>query len=361
MLELVRRRRWTAALVTGAVALTAVVTFLATRSTATPDLPAISPERLVTSAIRAAERNEPISGMASLHLDLGLPDLPSTSGVTPTGPLGVLTTLAGDHDLRVWKSADGVRVAELLPAAERAIFASRTTGVWLWDSTDLSAYHVLPPGLHDGPTVGPAPRLDPSSLAAKAVAAITPTTAVSVGTARMVAGRPAYALVLEPRTDQTLVGSVEVDIDAVTRRALRVAVTPRGGTAPAVESAFTSVSFDPIDPSTFEFTPPPGSHVSDLDLGRGHAPPHVDGGEGDGPSVTDVRHFGQGWAAIVAVHIKSLKSVHGTESIDQITSLLPYSGPLLSVRLSQRADGTVWLLAGMVPQSSLERVVQRLP
>jgi hypothetical protein len=76
-----------------------------------------------------------------------------------------------------------------------------------------------------------------------------------------VAGRDAYTLTLEPRTDQTLVGKVEVDIDAHTWLPLRAAVFARGAAGPAVSAGFTSVDFGPIDPSIYHFTPPPGTKV----------------------------------------------------------------------------------------------------
>ena len=44
----------------------------------------------------------------------------------------------------------------------------------------------------------------------------------------------------------------------------------------------------------------------------------------------------------------------------EIAKLLPYSGPLLSVRLLDRGRHG-WLLAGMVPQPALARVEPRLP
>ncbi|MFN2544098.1 MAG: outer membrane lipoprotein carrier protein LolA [Actinomycetota bacterium] len=359
MLALVRRRKGTAALAALVVATASITTVLATRSTAAPNLPPISATRLVSEAIAAVERNGPVHGDASVHIDLGLPSLPSSGYGPQTGPLSVLAELAGDHSLRVWKSPDGVRIADLLPAAERAVFA--TAGdLWLWNSTQMTAVHVLPPAGGTGPTDGPAPRLDPSSLAARALDAITPTTAVSVGTARMVAGRPAYALVLEPRTDETLVGQVEVDVDADTFTPLRLAVTPRGGTTPALESTYTSVSFDPIDPSVFEFTPAPGVHVKEIRLPgeHSHQGEAAMGWTGAPPTV---RTFGEGWTSTVAIRLPTESAPHaGRQQLRDIEQLLPYSGPLLSVRMAERA-GSTWILAGMVPQSALERVEQRLP
>src|SRR5205823_5723608 len=82
----------------------------AARPSPAPDLPAVGVKRLVASAIRAASRHRPISGTATTHVDLGLPDVPSTEGGPGTGPLAVLSGFSGDHTLRVWASRDGLRV-----------------------------------------------------------------------------------------------------------------------------------------------------------------------------------------------------------------------------------------------------------
>ena len=334
-------------------AVLAVTTFLATRSTAAPDLPAISAEQLVTKTLTTLEHNGPIHGDAQVHLDLGLPSLPTADYGTPEGPAQVLGELSGDHSLRVWKSADGFRLAELLPAAERDVYASRATGVWLWDSTEMTAYRVTGPAQHEAH--GEPPRMDPTSLANKSLQAITETTNVSVGTARSVAGRDAYALVLEPKTADTLVGKVEIDIDAETFHPLRAAIYARGATTPAIESTYTNVSYASIDPSTFEFTPPPGAHVATTPEGRGLSPAND---QHDRVAPTDARALGHDWTSMAAVRIE--KTSHENYQLNELFDLLPYSGPLLSARLVPRANH-FWIVMGMVPQSVLERVEPRLP
>src|SRR5439155_18457066 len=83
----------------------------------------------------------------------------------------------------------------------------------------------------------------------------------SVGGTARVAGRAAYVLVVEPRTSATLVGRIEVSIDAESHLPLRVAVFARGAGAPAISAGFTAVGFGPIPPRTFAFSPPPGATV----------------------------------------------------------------------------------------------------
>ena len=60
--------------------------------------------------------------------------------------------------------------------------------------------------------------------AAQAIAAITPTTKVSVDDTARVAGRPVYQLVLEPKDTRSLIGKVTIAVDSETSVPLRVQV-----------------------------------------------------------------------------------------------------------------------------------------
>jgi len=362
MLETARRYRKSTTAGAAVLAAVLVVGLLAARGRSAPALPRVSAKSLLASAIRAVSRNGPVSGTATVHLDLGLPQIPSTGEGPGTGPLATLSELSGDHTLRVWRSRAGVRIAEILPAAERAVFATRRS-LWLWDSTDLTATHVLPRSTNAmaEPGAQPAGRLDPEAMAAKALRAITPSTKVTVGAPIRVARRAAYPLFLHPRTSKTLVGTVEIDLDGSTRLPLRVAITPRGGSHPAISDGFDSVSFVSIDPSMFSFTPPPGSKVKTKQapsLGTERAAPGARSGY---PAPPAVRTFGRGWATIVAVRMPSLSEIAAKhQTLKELVRLLPYSGPLLSVRLVDGVDHS-WVVAGLVPQSALAAVASRLP
>jgi hypothetical protein len=350
-----RQRKRTILATVGACAIGAAIaaTLVAASPSPAPNLPSTGPKALIASVLRRASHPIAVSGTATTHVDLGLPQLPAISAGPVSGALGVLDDFSGDHTLRIWSSPDGVRVAELLPAAERAVFAT-THAVWLWDSDTLTAYHVEAPsgagaGTHDE---GPA-QLDPNGMAGKALHAIGPSTRVWVGTPATVAGRPVYPLLLAPRTSATLVGRIEIDVDSQTRTVLRVAVTPRGAASPALSTQFTDVSFDPIDPSVFQFTPPPGATVKPFSIPTGSHRTTT------GHSAPAVRTFHRGWAEVVAVRVPA-RVLTTNRTAREIAKLLPYSGPLLSVRLEDRGTRT-WLLAGMVPQSSLLAAASSLP
>jgi hypothetical protein len=220
----------------------------------------------------------------------------------------------------------------------------------------MSAVHLGFPGMNLGqgaPPVYQAGVGDADILrsAQRALETLAPYAKVSVITASTVAGRPAYELVLTPISTLTLIGRIAVAIDAETRLPLRFQVFPRGSDAAAIEAGFTNVSFDPIDPSMYSFTPPPGATVRQaadvIAEARGRA-------DGDGrPPVSDPRTFGRGFDLRVAVRLDSpLPEGAGM--------LLPYAGPLLSAITVER-DGQTWLLAGPVSVATLEKDADSLP
>lgn len=120
----------------------------------------------------------------------------------------------------------------------------------------------------------------PEDLASRLLAAMDSSTAVTVGPDVDVAGRAAYNLVLEPRTQGTLVGKAAIAVDGETGLPLRVSVTARGQAEPAFEAGFTRLSLDVPDDSLFSFVPPPGATVKELQLPWMQHWPVMPGGPG---------------------------------------------------------------------------------
>jgi hypothetical protein len=331
---------------------------------APPELPGISPERLIQSTLAAMSRNGPISGDVTAHLDLGVPRLVEADAGSAAGPI---TSLFGDHHLKVWRSADGVRVADLLRTAERGLFVSKTDA-WMWDSETFTARHLGPfpthtpdPARSSGGAAHLMEMMDPAELARWGLEAVSPGTSVSLGPPDRVAGRPVYVLVLRPRTAGTLVERMEVAVDAENRLPLRVALHSRHGGAAPVLVEFTSVSFDPIDPETFEFVPPPGAAVEEAGRGAVESPDEIAAPNSPRGPQGPPRVFGEAWATVVAFPLGHPgPPPPGSGEASQLVGLLPFSGPLFSVRLVERA-GSSWLLFGAVPQPSLAAVERQLP
>ncbi|WP_235046806.1 LolA family protein [Arthrobacter nitrophenolicus] len=180
------------------------------------------------------------------------------------------------------KAKARVQVVDRL--AERDI-VRRGNDVWFYSSKDNSTAHLTLPSfasdlpLYVPPTAGPqdpnVPPAEPDNpggmhthtpadIAGLLLAKVEPSTAVSVGEDVDVAGRTAYNLVLEPRTDATVVGKVAIAVDGETGMPLSVQVTARGASSPSFRAGFTSLSLDAPDDSLFTFAPPPGSPVKEL-------------------------------------------------------------------------------------------------
>src|SRR5436190_14946371 len=137
-----RRRRSIVAVVVGLVLVLGGVVAAAAAG-GSPNLPPTSAQQLVASVLRSTASHPSVSGRVDAWADLGIPDLVA-GGFVPEG--SALASLGGVHHLRVWESRDGLRLTELLPTNERAIFASRRDRqAWAWDSASFTAYRLTPP------------------------------------------------------------------------------------------------------------------------------------------------------------------------------------------------------------------------
>ena len=219
--------------------------------------------------------------------------------------------------------------------------------------------------------------ITPQQAARRALAAIDPSTKVTVDGTASVAGRSAYELVLVPRDARSLVGDVRIAVDSETGVPLRVQVHAAGSSGrPAFETAFSSVTFARPSADVFRFAPPQGATVTELDgsgggAGRTEAPgePQADS-KGSGPTV-----IGSGWTAVVEMTGVSLTGAAGGSGgpdgsaagqLDALTgAMTPVQGAfgggrvlrtaLLSVLLTD--DGRLYV--GSVAPSVLEQVAGR--
>lgn len=247
-------------------------------------LPEKTPAEVV--ALLASHTAHTFSGTVEQSSDLGLPELPATgpaSGPASSGgAASAIEFLTGSHTARIFVDGkDKARIQVMDRLAERDIIR-RGGDVWFYSSRDNTAAHLaLPAHASDLPLTDPGHQLPgdpptdhvpdgmpvprtPQELAGKFLAAADSSTAVTIGPDLNVAGRPAYNLVLEPRTEGTLVGKVAIAVDGENGMPLSVKVTARGADAPAFSAGFTSLSLEAPDDSLFSFVPPPGSTVKEL-------------------------------------------------------------------------------------------------
>jgi hypothetical protein len=106
----------------------------------------------------------------------------------------------------------------------------------------------------------------PQQAARQILAALGPTTTVSVQRNVMVAGQAAYQISLAPKDRRSLVSRIQVAIDAARHFPLRLQVFARGSATPAFQVGFTALSFGRPAASNFSFTPPSGAKVKKVSV-----------------------------------------------------------------------------------------------
>jgi outer membrane lipoprotein-sorting protein len=211
-----------------------------------------------------------LSGTVVQTSNLGLPEIPGLSGqgsgspVSTSGGASLTSVVSGTHTWRVWSGGPTQSRVALVSGSGESDVIRNGADVWVWSSAEKSAVHHT---LKDATaTSSPAPTdlpTSPEAAATKALAAIDPSTAVTTAGTAVVAGRQAYELVLDPRSDATRVAQVRIAVDAEKHVPLRVQVYSTKESNPAVEVGFTAVDFSAPDARQFAFTPPAGTSVSE--------------------------------------------------------------------------------------------------
>ncbi|MEU6216666.1 DUF2092 domain-containing protein [Streptomyces sp. NPDC047022] len=298
-----------------------------------PDLPKISAQQLIEKIAKSDVQQ--MSGTVKISTDLGLPDLGGlqnslTSGALPQGAGGkdgsaadpsskLLELASGTHTLRV--AADGPDKQKLSLMEQAAEFSVIRNGdnVWAYDSASNQAHHSTGAGARKGGRTAPEDMpTTPKDFAEQALKAADKTTSVTVDGTAQVAGRDAYKLLIRPKQSATTVGAISIAVDAKTWMPLKFTLTPATGGAAVLDAGFTDVSFAKPAASTFDFTPPKGTKVTQGDdmkkeAGRDAEPKGLGkpgkglgkpgkgagmfgGAEGAGPKV-----IGQGWNSIAVL------------------------------------------------------------
>jgi len=324
-------------------------------------------------ALIAGAKDAAYSGTVEQTSDLGLPQLPSVGpGSSHTGSDAtsqLLDLLTANHTARVFvDGATKERLQVLDSLAERDVVRNGSE-VWTYDSKSKTATHVTvaphTPGSHlsspDNATPGPdAQTLTPAALADKFLAAIQPSTTVSVTSTASVAGRPVYQLELTPKTGSTLISSVTLSVDATTGLPLKVVVDARGQKADAFTVGLRSIDFSTPAASLFDFTPPKGATVTTpkTDATAPNSPKAGAHGAAK-PTVT-----GTGWASIVELPTGAAGSkLPGSSSsdsrlLDELTTSVAGGRALQTSLLSVLLTSDGRMLIGAVPIATLEAAAQ---
>jgi outer membrane lipoprotein-sorting protein len=262
LLKISRRARW--AVPAGVVAITAGVTAgsMISVAQAAPELPARSPAQLLAAVAGHSGPPPALTGTVVETAALGVPQLPGAGN-----PNSITALLAGSHTIRVWYSdPTHIRLAIPVSMSETDVIRNGST-VWLWQSqSNTVTRKQLPAKASQAEPATPLPvqtPLTPQQAAQQVLAAVGPTTTVSVDPAVTVAGQAAYELVLAPKSSSSLVGKVTVALDGQHSDVpLRVQVFARGARTPAFQVGYTTVAFVKPAAANFNFTPPAGAKVT---------------------------------------------------------------------------------------------------
>jgi outer membrane lipoprotein-sorting protein len=292
-----RRARWAvpigALVITGSV----IAGSLISAAQAVPGLPARTPTQLLAQV--AGSSAPPLSGTVVETASFGLPSLPGTEN-----PTSLSWLLTGSHTVKVWyASPQHFRLAVPTPLSETDLVRDGSTA-WLWQSTANSVTEFSLPAHQTAPPAVPA--LTPQQAAQQVLAAVGPTTSVSVASNVTVAGQAAYELVLAPKDARSLVGQVQIAIDGSNGVPLRLQVFARGASSPAFTVGYTTIQFATPAPADVSFTPPPSATITRV---NGSAKPAGPDHAAPGVGVT-----GSGWLTVLELPSAALTAPGGAAS-----------------------------------------------
>jgi outer membrane lipoprotein-sorting protein len=302
-----RRARWAvpgvAVLVTGAV----IAGLQIPAAQASPDLAAKTPAQLLASLASDA-KVPPLTGTVVETASLGLPQLPQVGNAS--SPASLLT---GSHTVKVYyQDASHFRLAVPQPQSETDVIADGTK-LWLWESTTDSVTEFTAPAgsakQAEQKVAAKAPVLTPQQAASQILAKVGKTTLVSVQDNVMVAGDPAYQLVLAPKDHRSLIGRVVIAVDGKYGVPLRVQVYAKGAGSPAFQVGYTDLQFTAPSAANFAFTPPPGAKVDVVNLGKEPGKASMPAG---GAGMSGFGTYGKSWLTVVAFPQADLMKGFGT-------------------------------------------------
>ncbi|MEU5771760.1 DUF2092 domain-containing protein [Streptomyces venezuelae] len=303
-----------------------------------PDLPKVTAQELIEKI--AASDTQQLSGNVKISTDLGLPSIGGMAGGFGGGggtdrsedgddkgsaadPKSKLMELAsGTHTLRV--AADGPdkqKVSVLGDASEYSMIHNGDE-LWAYDSASNEAYHATEKGASSdkgassekgdkGHEAGKGAKDVPSTpadFAEQALKAVDDTTSVKVDGTAQVAGRYAYRLVIKPKQSGSTIGQITIAVDEKTGTPLKFTLTPASGGAAVVDAGFTKVDFGKPSASTFDFTPPKGTKVTEADEHgkKGHDfqdKGDKGGKEFDKGDLNEPKIIGEGWSTIAELKL----------------------------------------------------------
>jgi outer membrane lipoprotein-sorting protein len=340
------------------------------------------PPKPLAEAVHDALTAQPVEGV-SAQVQLTNHLLEGASLASGDGEASQLTSspLLSGASGRLWISKDGrVRLELQSEKGDTQVYYDGHT-VSMYDASSNTLYRYTPPqesagssgeggsgsssgasdseprAHHEIPTV---------AKIEEAISHLSKHANVSGATPTDVAGQAAYTVRVSPKESGSLLAGAEFSWDAVHGVPLRAAIYSTESAASVLELAATSISYGPVEPSVFEFTPPanakveevvlpkPGEHRGGSAQGDEHEHPHVTT-HGDGPGTVAVLEAkakpGASSQSPLPEGLQQVK-INGVTASELPTEL----GTLLTFERS----GVRYLLAGAVTPGAVEAVAKGL-
>jgi outer membrane lipoprotein-sorting protein len=200
-----------------------------------------------------------------------------------TGAGGSNPLLSGASG-RVWIASDGKARLELQSekGATQILYDGST--LTLYEAPSNMMYQYTPPAQagSDESHVNGSPQPPSVTQIQEVITHIMGHADLSGAVPTDVAGQPAYAVRISPRSNGGLIGGAELAWDANHGIPLKLAVYAKGDPAPVLELVATEVSYGPVPDSTFSLELPSG--VKTTKIGPIHSSPSTSG-SGDRPQV----------------------------------------------------------------------------
>ena len=242
-------------------------------------LPAVSASDLLAKMAQQDQQTTSISGAVAWQNGLlgDLSALTGASGMHASASLPLVSNGSG----RVWMSDGGARIESQASGGDQIMVVNNAKReAWMYDYAANTAKHIVVTGTPAGGTA-PSPVPTPAMATPAAIDAflqqVSQYADVSVTGQGVVAGRDVYFLSMTPTAPDTALGSVQAAVDGKTYVPLQLQVFAKGGASPVIKFGFSSVSYDSIAASTYDFVPPAGTKVTTKTVDLSKASTHHKG------------------------------------------------------------------------------------
>jgi outer membrane lipoprotein-sorting protein len=358
--DLLRPRRhllaWTAPVAVTAAVVGGTVLASADSAGGHPQLATISAAQLLARMQTA--KAPALSGVVRESAALGLPALP---GGDESASLSWTSLISGTHTARVWIDGAAKQRVALLGTLSEADIIHNGRDLWTYTSSTNQVSHTVAPADRAGRVEQPDHAYSPIAAAKAVLQAVNPSTAVSLGQTRVVAGRDAYTLVIRPRDSRSTVREIAIAVDSVRFIPLELQIFGTGS-SPAFQVGFTKISFVTPKASIFDFRVPAGATVVKNPLLDGEVRDHTGAPAPDMTKTARPKLVGHGWTAVVEFP-NGLPGGRSGGLLDRFTQPVGTSGErLLTTALINGVllpDGRAFV--GAVTPNALEQVAATTP